>query len=178
MFSLFYCLLPLFATTSPTLSKNYELFKTAPPNLFLSGIKAGNPERPSCPLGQPIRKQDLPHIAHGYCQRCNNVYYNASHNVVTMCHELDVFRMLIFINRHMLPWYQESAASKSREERQITLLSSVAAADFLIISSARVRPFSTRPCSPLHKLHPRILSAFPLFEKFSLKSCVIYMVFL
>ena len=41
-------------------------------------------------------------------------------------------------------WYQESAADKSREERPITLLSPVAIAAFLIISSAHVRFFSTR----------------------------------
>lgn len=64
-FSYYYYLLPLFATPWPTLSQNFELFKSVTHTSFpCAGSKpAGNPERaipsggmcPSCPLGQPTR---------------------------------------------------------------------------------------------------------------------------
>lgn len=111
MFTLFYSLLSLYATTSLTLSKNSNFGRRLHPILFLSGIKVGNPERTGWAHRAPRLANQKTGFAsyNGRCQRCNNVYFNASQNVLATCYELEVFPMLIFVSRHLLPWYQNSA---------------------------------------------------------------------
>lgn len=115
MFTLFYSLLSLFATTSLTLSKITNFGRRLNPTLFLSGIKAGNLERTGWAHRAPRLANQKTGFA-SYCERylrCNNVHYNASQNVLATCYELEVFPMLIFVSRHLWPWYQNSAIIRS-----------------------------------------------------------------
>ena len=70
----FYCLLPLFATLSPVLSKHKKVVFLS--NFFLALNQNGKfPADKMGPLRWAIRTQNSPHIAHGLCQRYNKLSY-------------------------------------------------------------------------------------------------------